>query len=371
MQEITEKLKQPKVYIPVALLVLLLGFGTIYAVGRATSSSGGIGKKFSLLKTKAEKTAVSPLDGLDYPESVAKRHVLGVIIENHIDARPQSGLADAAVVYEAMAEGGITRFLALFSGKLPAEVGPVRSARTYYLDWCLEYGCFLAHVGGNIDALDLIPKVGIKDLDQFRYGVGKYGRTYYRVPKKGIATEHTMYGDPAKLYEIAKTNKWPESDGFPKISFKKPADKGDRPSSQQVKVEVSSKTYEVIWDYDPTTNGYARTMGDTPHKDGKTGVQIKSTVAIVQEAASKSILTRINEQGLQMDTVGKGKAYIYQDGKEVIGTWKKATQKAPTIFYDASGKEIKYNPGQRWITVVNPGSKVTATAGSATPSPKP
>jgi hypothetical protein len=364
VNEIIEKLKKPQVYVPVVLLVLFLGVGTMYAFGRASKdATSPAAKTFSLLKSKvkAEKTATSPIDGLEYPESVAKRHALGVMIENHPDARPQSGLADAAVVYEAMAEGGITRFLAIFSPKLPAEVGPVRSARTYYLDWCLEYDCFYSHVGGNIDALDLIPKIGIKDLDQFKYGVSKYGKTYYRTPKKGIATEHTMFADPAKLYEIAKTNNWPESDSFPKISFKKPVAETERPASQQVKVEISSKSYEVIWDYDAATNSYARTMGGTPHKDGKSGQQIKSTVVIVQEAASKSILTRINEQGLQMDTVGGGKAYIYQDGKEVIGSWKKANQKAQTIFYDASDNEIKYNPGQRWITVVNPGSKVTVT----------
>lgn len=354
-----EKLKQPKVYgsifaLTVVLAVLLSITNQYLIAGR------GKGAKHSSILSflggeKIEKKIVSPLDGLRYPASHALRHPLGVMIENHPDSRPQTGLVDASVVYEAIAEGGITRFLAIFGPKLPERIGPVRSARTYYLDWCLEYDCFYAHVGGNIDALDLIPKLSMKDLDQFRYGT----KAYQRFPKRGIATEHTVYADPEKLYGLAKANNWPETGGFPSVDFKTDRATDDRTVSQQVSIEISSQLYNTTWTYDPVDNGYSRAMGNLPHNDSSTGQQIKSKVIIVQEVSSRPTVTRINETGLVMDTVGEGKAKIIQDGKVTEGTWKKRKQKERTIFSDESGQEIRFNAGQRWITIVNPGSKVT------------
>jgi hypothetical protein len=356
---IKEQLKRPVIYIPLIFLIVLIAViasvTNRYTAG-SRSADGTKKSRFNpFAQSLTEKKVTSDLDGLRYPESEANRHVLGVMIENHPDARPQFGLTSASVVYEAIAEGGITRFLAIFGPKLADKVGPVRSARTYYLDWCLEYDCFYSHVGGNIEALDLIPSLGIKDLDQFRYGVKAYGRQ----PRKGIATEHTMYANPNKLYDLARANSWTQTGGFPVITFKEDAPTKDRPTSQSFSVAISSKQFETAWTYDPSTNLYARTMAGQPHLDGATSQQIKSKVVIVQEVPSQNTVTRINEQGLILQTVGSGKATIFQDGIMTEGTWKKASKKERTIFFDASGKEIYYNPGQRWITIVNPGTKIT------------
>ncbi len=376
LKKVWQKFKEPKVYIPSFLLVVLLGVvaSTLnrYAIANRSETKTVKSSIFGL--KREEKTMISPLDGIRYSETDANRHTLGVMIENHPDSRPQFGLSDASVVYEAQAEGGITRFLAIFGPKLPEKVGPVRSARTYYLDECLEYDCFYAHVGGNRDALDLIPTLKIKDLDQFRYGVKQYDNAYYRVPKKGIATEHTMFANPAKLYKIAEANKWQMTDNFPVISFKDDLRKADRPTAQQVDIEISSKQFNTSWSYDPATNSYARAMGGVAHNDAGSGRQIVSKVVLVQEVPSKPTVTRINEQGLILSTVGTGKAQIFQDGKMIEGTWKKASQKERTIFYDDRGREIRYNAGQRWITMVDPGSKVTVTgpvddATAMSPSP--
>lgn len=372
-EKILAQLKKPAIYIPLLFIVIVLPVigSQIYRFARAKNSEALAGTNttkgaFGFLKPiDSAKLVVSPLDGERYPEDVANRHTLGVMIENHPDSRPQFGLTDASVVYEAIAEGGITRFLALYGPKIPDKAGPVRSARTYYLDWCLEYDCFYGHVGGNIDALDLIPKIGIKDLDQFRLGT----KAYFRQPRKGIATEHTMYTTPSKLYAIAGERGWNQTGGQPAISYKQDIGTKNRPASQSVAVDISSKQFNTSWSYDPTTNAYTRSMGGVAHKDGKTGEQIKSKVLIVQEVVSRPTTTRINEHGFIFDTIGTGKAKIIQDGVVTEATWKKSSQKNRTIFTDVSGDEIKMNTGQRWITVVNPGTKVTVAAQTATPSP--
>ena len=155
----------------------------------------------------APKTEVCPLNGQLFSKARKKlwetRRPLGVAIENHLEARPQSGLSKADVVYEAVAEGGITRFLALFYCQDAKPIGPVRSARIYFLKLLQGYGNnpLYAHVGGAntpgpADALGEIRDLGwdgYNDMNQFAVPFPYYYRDYERLPDR--ATEHTMYSD--------------------------------------------------------------------------------------------------------------------------------------------------------------------------------
>lgn len=105
----------------------------------------------------------SPLSGEAVADQTATKAVTAIMLENSPDARPQSGLKDAEVVYEAVAEGGITRFLALYQQKQPETIGPVRSIRMYYVDWLTPYNASVAHVGGSAAALQLVRNGGYPD----------------------------------------------------------------------------------------------------------------------------------------------------------------------------------------------------------------
>src|SRR3990167_2200104 len=167
------------------------------------------------------KTESCPLDGSMHTKQAKDawelRRPLAVMIENHTEARPQSGLSSANIVYEAVAEGGITRFMALFYCNLSdVQVGPVRSARTYYLDWLSEYDALYAHVGGAntpgpADALGQIIKYGVKDLNQFSIGFPVFWRDYQRLDHP-VATEHTMYSTTQKLWEVGAKRGWTNVD---------------------------------------------------------------------------------------------------------------------------------------------------------------
>ena len=168
----------------------------------------------------APKTEACPLNGQLFTKGEKqiweKQRPLTVMIENHAEARPQSGLSRADIVYEAVAEGGITRFLAVFYCGAAARdtiIGPVRSARTYYLDFASEYSDYplYAHVGGAnkpglANALGQIGDYGWldkgNDLNQFSLGFPTFWRDYERLDHP-VATEHTMYSTTDKLYEIA------------------------------------------------------------------------------------------------------------------------------------------------------------------------
>lgn len=352
------KTPQGKRAIPIILIVLvILGFFGYTIYKRYFVKNKPSEETTNIFGGKQEETIRCNLDGMMYAPEDANRHPLAVMVENHTQARPHTGLDEASIIYEAIAEGGITRFLAIYGPLTPDKVGPVRSARTYYLDWDLEYDAFYAHCGGNIDALDLIPQLGIKDLDQFSVG----SKAYWRENRGGRATEHTMYTDTKKLYSEAKDKGWDitKSD-FTSLEFKNDLDKAQRPTSQTVKVNFSTEPYNVTWKYDPESNEYLRYVGATAHKDEKNDKQLKAKNIIVQVVNRTATTTKINEPGWNMDTVGEGKAKIYLDGKEIEAKWKKTSEKARTLFYDAQGKQIKFNPGVFWYEIVHPDTSVTA-----------
>lgn len=139
-------------------------------------------------KIEAVDTRVpSKLMGIKVDPAELNKKIMTVVIENHPDARPQSGLDKASIVYETLAEGGITRFLAVFQENEVAEIGPVRSARIYFLDWVLEYDALFAHIGGNIAALDQIGPLKIQDINQF-YNANYFWRDNSRVAPHNVYT---------------------------------------------------------------------------------------------------------------------------------------------------------------------------------------
>lgn len=297
------------------------------------------------------------LDGLAVDPSVANRHPLAIIVENQVDARPQSGLSKASLVYEAFAEGGITRFLALFSSFDAEKVGPVRSIRTYFLSWASGYNAYIAHVGGNIDALDQIKAQKPYDLDQFAYS-GPYWREY----SAGLASEHTMYTSTTKLYQKATDLGYSASNNFTSYKFKDDptaAQLATAPDQQKININYLSASYNVYYQYDKATNSYKRYLASKPQIDKVAGSQLNPKNLIVMTVPRQQIKTRINEDGYNMTTVGSGKAQIFLDGKVTDGTWKKTSATSREVFYDATGAEITFNRGQFWISVIPPESNVT------------
>ncbi|MFA6963626.1 MAG: DUF3048 domain-containing protein [Patescibacteria group bacterium] len=310
-------------------------------------------------KPEAEKTATPEavavgypaiLDGISTDQSSSLRHPLAIIVENHPDARPQAGLDKASIIYEAIAEGGITRFLALFGTYQAEKVGPVRSARTYYVDWALGYNAYLGHVGGNIDALDKIKADKVYDLDQFAYSA-----PYWR-EGSGVASEHTAFTSTSKLWDKATELGYPTANNFNVYKFKEEPEGADRlalPEKQKITIDFSNTSYKVVFEYDKVTNSYKRYLAGTAHVDRVTKNQLSPKNVIVMTVKRKSTVTKINESGYDMTNIGTGAAHIFIDGKETIGTWKKNSKTERELFYDASGAEVVFDRGQTWISVLN------------------
>ncbi len=300
----------------------------------------------------------SNLDGVIVPYALSIRHPMAVMIENSVDARPQAGLNQASIVYEAIAEGGITRFMAIFGHSYPSKVGPVRSARPYYVRWSQEYSkshsAYYVHVGGSPEALNMIKSDGIYDMDQF--GIGT--KAFQRIPQAGRATEHTMFGYPDKLLQVAKDRGWPtETDAsFRSWKFKADTDITNRPETQTISIPFSGPAYAVKYTYDKASNTYRRYLANAEHKDD-TGKQITpKNVAVV--FLDYSTTDSKGRQDVKM--TGTGPAKVFLDGKVIEAKWKKANASDRTLFIDsATGEEISFNRGQIWIEAPKTGTAVT------------
>lgn len=339
-------------------LILIFGTGLYLLLNEPKSTtSGNTSNEHQASIQEAEATYQAPLDGVMTDLDSSNRHPLAIIVENHTDARPQSGLNKASVVYEAVAEGGITRFMAIFGTNQADKVGPVRSARTFFVDYAHGYNAYFAHVGGSIDGLDKIYSDKILDLDQ-----SSNSAPFWREQTSGLASEHTVYTSTSKLYEQASKNGYTSANNFNVYKFKDEpteTEKAALPESQKVSVNYSNSSYDVYFQYDKSINSYKRFLAGKSHIDAVSKDQINPKNVVVMTVANRIITNRYNKEVSQMTTVGTGKAKIFFDGKTISGTWKKASSADREMFYDEAGNEVIFNRGQFWISIVPADSSVS------------
>ena len=343
-------------------IVIILLASTIYAKFFVKETASTETKKTSFLpslKKTEEKKIESPLSGVEYAENIAKRHPLGVMVENHPDARPQSGLDKAEIIYEAITEGGITRFMGVFGPRVTEEVGPVRSARTFFVTWIQEYDGYYAHAGGSKDGLAQIASDGVMDLP---HTTGYFERQ----PQAGIASEHTLYTSIANLYKLAETKKYDTNASFTSLKFKSDEELAKRGNVSEVIIPFSTDSYEVKWLYDKTENIYKRSMARVPHKDKISGNQLTAKNIIIQTVQRAPIALAGAKPTFKFTTEGSGKATILRDGQKIDATWKKSTTSERTKFFDSTGAEIKFNRGIFWYEIVPPEITPTFTEATAT-----
>jgi len=385
-----------------SLLAFFLSTGASYALTTylyAPSNGGpitpvatpGIGGGLNI-DPSAPRTEACPLNGAMY--TVAERQVwesrrpLFVMIENSVDARPQSGLGSADVVYEAVAEGGITRFGALMFCGVAAQdtlVGPVRSARTHFVELASEYNYPLyAHVGGSncssadggktctsdkrVQALEQLTKynwTGENDLNQFSIGFPTFWRDYERMGRT-VATEHTMYSSTEKLWDYAKnsrdwTNLSPEGDAwadeFKLWSFKDDAPEGERGSkSPSFGFWENYHDFDVAWTYDAGTNTYTRKNGAEPHRDRNDDQVFDAKTIVVQFVDEEGPVDE--HKHMFYEIISSGEALIFQDGQVTEASWKKISREGRTTFTDSKGKAVSFNRGPIWIELVPKGNQI-------------
>ncbi len=281
-------------------------------------------------------TEASRLTGVQVAPELNQRPVIGIMIENSPDARPQSGLKDAGIVFEAIAEGGITRFLALFQEAQPQYIGPVRSVRPYYLDFLKPFDGSIVHAGGSPQGLSDIGALGIKDMNH-------NSAAFFRVSSR--FAPHNLYTSMQGLDEYAK------SIGHTSSTFTSLPRKDESPlatpMAKSIDLTISSNNYNVHYDYDAATNSYKRSLAGRAHNDEKAASQLtpKVVVALVMSHKYSGLYS-------VYQNTGSGKAVVFQDGFVVNGKWSKAGRSDQIVLTTEDGKPLTLNPGQTWFTLV-------------------
>jgi hypothetical protein len=290
----------------------------------------------------------SPLTGVKVAdEALTRRPVTAVMIENSPEARPQSGLKAAGVVFEAVAEGGITRFIALYQEASPELVGPVRSVRPYYLEWAAAFDPAVAHVGGSSDALAMIQGGGYGlDLDQF-YNASAYWRANDRYAPHNVYTNYDNLSqlEQAKGKTASQFDAWPRQD----------AKAAEIPNATHIDLPVSTGIFYVSYDYDAATNTYLRSQGGAPHIDREQGQIAPDTVVALRVGQF------LSNDGLhnEIAATGSGEALIFQNGTVTRGTWRKSAATSQLELLGENGQPLKLNRGQTWLTAVPNNQEIT------------
>lgn len=389
----------------VLLVVYLVSFGLTYSFYPSASNGPLVSPTAIVDKDRVTagfnqfadkpKTEVCPINGALFSKEEKalweqKRPIL-TMIENSLDARPQSGLSSSDIVYEAVAEGGITRFMGVFFCGAQADklaVGPVRSARIYFVNIATEYNTpVYMHVGGGncsrdeasgqctsnkkAWALEELQKLGWRkpggnDFDT----IGDIGKpVLFRDEDRlgrAVATEHTMMGSlPDAWRQAAKrgytgtsadgktawiTGFKPWKIGTPDTSKSSPA------TNISYEFWKNYPDFSVSWKYDPNTKTYLRSQGSTAHIDHETKKQLSATNIIVQFAKEEGPLD--DHKHMYYNVIGEGTGIYFNNGVAQDIKWKKAKQMDRTIFTDAAGKEITFAPGQFWVSILPTGNKV-------------
>lgn len=340
------------------------------------------------------RTEACPLNGKLYTEIERdiweQRRPLTVMVENSTEARPHSGIIKADVVYEAVAEGGVTRFMAVYlcdAAYQDVTIAPVRSVRTYFLDWASEYGetPLFAHVGGancsapdggpcltdkRAQAIEQLVQYGWRyvtgnDLDQFAVGAPTYVRDRSRLGRE-VALEHSMVSSSELLWKEGEERGWtnvdPEGvewmDSFEPWEIKDDAAESERGTVTTISHDFweGYKQYDVRWEYDSATNSYKRFNGGEPHTDLETGDQITAKNVVVLLTEEEGPVDELKH--MLYETTGEGQALIFQDGQVIDGFWEKPTRLSRTVFTTKKGEAVAFNPGQIWISVVSDDTEV-------------
>lgn len=331
----------------VVLAVIFVGFG-LFNIGRHDQQPHTLAVQ---PQARVDLVARHPLSGQPIGNDFREFFPVSVMIENAADVLPQTGLAQADIFYEALTEGNITRLMAIFdSTRKVSAVGPVRSARNYFLDWAEEYGGVYMHVGGSPQALSVIDKYDFVDIDQIGADEKYFWRNNGQKAPSNVYTSSDFWqnagisngADPLDAGQAAAFKSW---------YFVDP--NSVRPSAvpKNLELRFSSDLYTVKWSWDVQKNIYWREQGGEKFLFEDNSQAWASNV-IVQIVESRLIDT----ERRAMDTKAGGQVLIYNKFGRSIGTWEVVDGR--TMFYDASGTQIKLVPGKTWVEILDNPTKL-------------
>ncbi len=289
-----------------------------------------------------------PLTGLTDPEEENIRlRPIAVMIDNEINARPQSGLGSAEIVYEIPVEGSITRYMGIYHHLASEKIGPVRSARPYFIDKALEFNAVYVHCGGSPQALK---DLSVMKVDTFNDLKGT--PVFWRASDRKMP--HNLYTNTKFMREVTETKKIENKIAPEYFKFSEEYYTPDGPPINKVTINYGGY-YKISFLYNNEEKEYFRYINGDLMKDNETKENIKTSNIII-EIVTMKVLDNVGR--LQLNNIGKNRGYFLTGGRLIEIGWQKDSRNGKTTYRDLSGNEILLNKGVSWIQIVSPNTKI-------------
>jgi hypothetical protein len=337
---------------------VVAGAAAVLAAAVGAGAFAGTGSAPAIIREAFRSVAgqepppTCPLTGEEAPGgAVPHRPALAIKVENLPEARPQAGMDRADVIYEEPVEGGITRFIVVFQCHDAPRVGPVRSARTTDDDVLVQLGRpILGYAGGAPSVrrdLEDSPIVALSETDA--------PRAYERDPAR--SAPHDLYTGTKRLYAAARSKDGPPS---PLFTYAEELPGRSR-RAQEVHLPFSSYA-DVRWTWSRREGAWLRSHGEEPHVlEG--GVRVSATNVVVQvvRVVPGDVIDPAGNPSPEVDVIGRGRAYVFRDGRMIVGRWVRTDEGDLTRFLTKDGEEIPLAPGTTWVELVPSTVEVEAT----------
>ncbi len=303
---------------------------------------------------------INILSGLEISDTVNNSRPVAVMVENSPDSRPQSGLINADIVFEVVDEGGVTRYVAVFSSNDADIIGPVRSARIYYAEIARSFDPIYTFWGTYPECFDAIKTMDMDVLDANQMGIVPSTDSGWRDYNRSSITEHTAFMSIDGIMEDASGAGYSLDGGQSPLRFKIDAVDSEKGDISDVSINFSSEGYKVDFAYDSESNEYLKYIAGSAHKDYDTGKQISVNNVIVMIT---NIDGPIDEAGhMVVRTTGtsdNGKAFFFMDGNVIEGTWERNSIFEPFTFRDGEGSVVLFNRGSTWVSMIQSEDRVS------------
>lgn len=324
----------------VILVILIIVAGGVlgYKIVQDRENKETAVSEENIVEPKIEEKTVQIFQGTDRP--------IAVMIDNHNGAWPQAGLQKAYMVYEMIAEGGETRLMAMFKGVEVEKIGPVRSARHYFLDYAMENDAIYVHFGESPQADKDIKKYSINEID----GIVEDGTTFWRVKDK--ASPHNAVTSMAKLIESAKNKKYKMTSTEESV-LNYVTDEVDLEEGQgAVSVTIPhSQLQTVKYLYDEENKVYERYARGKEQTDWDTGNVITTKNIIITFCDNYTLADTENKGRQGLKNIGTFDGYYITNGKAIKIKCIKDARDEQTKYQDLEGNEIKVNDGNTFVNI--------------------
>jgi hypothetical protein len=348
------------------ILAVVLCLSTLFVFAGCGKNVVEVSSQEEVAQTSSEAETpgyiINPLTGVKNLDAAAANNRPVAIMVNNLKPtaqRIQTGLDKADIVYEAYAEGGITRLLAVYKDiKAAGQVGSIRSARYSYVDLAMGHDAVYVHAG--INASHAEPHVAETGIDNINLLKGYSGMSFREA--NGEASEHTLYTTGEKIATGLVNNKWRTELQYNKDNWQKfttedaeivPAGGG----CDAISVTMSG-SYVSKFEYDNQTKTYKKFSGTSVHKDYKSGKQLEFKNVLVL----KTDITNLSSDGYIVKTgLNGGEGYYVSNGGYQKIKWSKGSAKNPIKITLEDGSDCIYNPGNTWVCLVNKKNSVTIT----------